>query len=311
MKLARAFRSCLSCFATALLCSFMGMVGIAQQPDTAATLAFLEGPTVDRDGNVYFVEMTTPRIMKLGADGVLTIYRDKSNNANGLVIDAEGRLIACEGAESNRNGVKVPANARITRTDLRTGAMEVLATSYEGTPLRGPNDVTLDRRGRIYFTDLAGSAVYRIDTNGTLARILSSADVQRPNGIQISPDDTRLYVADSFPPPTNTRRIHVFDLSADGSAHNGRVLYDFGEVRGADGMSIDVEGNLYAAAGSAATKNTGIHVISPQGKLIKVMPIPEDPITNNAFGGADMKTLYVTAGKTLFRLRTDVAGLPR
>jgi gluconolactonase len=311
MKLARAFRSCLSCFATALLCSFMGMVGIAQQPDTAATLAFLEGPTVDRDGNVYFVEMTTPRIMKLGADGVLTTYRDKSNNANGLVIDAEGRLIACEGAESNRNGVKVPANARITRTDLRTGAMEVLATSYEGTPLRGPNDVTLDRRGRIYFTDLAGSAVYRIDTNGTLARILSSADVQRPNGIQISPDDTRLYVADSFPPPTNTRRIHVFDLSADGSAHNGRVLYDFGEVRGADGMSIDVEGNLYAAAGSAATKNTGIHVISPQGKLIKVMPIPEDPITNNAFGGADMKTLYVTAGKTLFRLRTDVAGLPR
>jgi gluconolactonase len=297
--------------AVALLCLCLGTVGIAQQPEAAATLAFLEGPTVDRDGNVYFVEMTTPRIMKLGADGVLTTYRDKSNNANGLVIDAEGRLIACEGAESNRNGVKVPANARVTRTDLRTGAVEVLATSYEGMPLRGPNDVTLDRRGRIYFTDLAAAAVYRIDMNGTLTRILSSAEVQRPNGIQISPDDTKLYVADSFPPPTNTRRIHVFDLSADGSAGNGRVLYDFGEARGADGMSIDVEGNLYAAAGSAATKNTGIHVISPHGKLVKVMPIPEDPITNNAFGGADMKTLYVTAGKTLFRLHTDIAGLPR
>jgi gluconolactonase len=76
-------------------------------------------------------------------------------------------------------------------------------------------------------------------------------------------------------------------------------------------MSIDVEGNLYAAAGSAATKNTGIHVISPQGKLVTIMPIPEDPITNNAFGGTDMKTLYVTAGKTLYRLRTDIAGLPR
>ena len=299
------------CLVVLLLCSFVGIVTIAQQPEAAATLAFLEGPTVDRDGNVYFVEMTTPRIMKLGADGVLATYRDKSNNANGLVIDAEGRLIACEGAESNRNGVKTPANARITRTDLRTGTLEVLATSYEGMPLRGPNDVTLDRRGRIYFTDLTGSAVFRIDTNGTLTRILSSAEVQRPNGIQISPDDSKLYVADSFPPPTNTRRIHVFDLSADGSARNGRVLYNFGTVRGADGMSIDVEGNLYAAAGSAATKNTGIHVLSPQGKLVKIMPIPEDPITNNAFGGADMKTLYVTAGKTLYRLRTDIAGLPR
>ena len=294
-----------------LLLPLLSVTGIAQQPEVAATLAFLEGPTADRDGNVYFVEMTTPRIMKLGADGVLATYRDKSNNANGLVIDAQGRLIACEGAESNRNGVKTPANARVTRTDLRTGAIEVLATSYEGTPLRGPNDVTLDKRGRIYFTDLGGSAVYRIDTNGTLTRILASAEVQRPNGIQISPDDSKLYVADSFPPPGNTRRIHVFDLAGDGSVRNGRVLYDFGTVRGADGMSIDVEGNLYAAAGSGATKNTGIHVISPQGQLIKVMPIPEDPITNNAFGGADMKTLYVTAGKTLYRLRTDVAGLPR
>jgi gluconolactonase len=294
-----------------LLCPLCVIICFAQQPEVAATLAFLEGPTVDRDGNVYFVEMTTPRIMRLGADGVLATYREKSNNANGLVIDADGRLIVCEGAESNRNGVKVPANARITRTDLRTGAVEVLATSYEGMPLRGPNDVTLDRRGRIYFTDLTGGAVYRIDSSGALTRILSTSEVQRPNGIQIAPDDSKLYVADSFPPPGDTRRIHVFDLSADGSARNGRVLYDFGPVRGADGMSIDVEGNLYAAAGSGATKNTGIHVISPQGKLVKMIPIPEDPITNNAFGGADMKTLYITAGKTLYRVRNDIAGLPR
>lgn len=283
----------------------------AQQPEVAATLAFLEGPTVDREGNVYFVEMTTPRIMKLSPAGVLSTYRERSNNANGLVIDAQGRLIACEGAESNRNGVRTPANARITRTDLRTGAVEVLASSYQGMPLRGPNDVTLDRQGRIYFTDLGGSAVYRIDTSGMLTRILSATEVQRPNGIQVSPDDTKLYVADSFPPPGNTRVIHAFDLGPDGSARNGRVIYDFGQARGADGMSIDVEGNLYTSAGSAATQNTGIHVVSPQGKLLRVMPIPEDPITNNAFGGPDMKTLYVTAGKTLYRLRTDIAGLPR
>ena len=76
-------------------------------------------------------------------------------------------------------------------------------------------------------------------------------------------------------------------------------------------MSIDIQGNLYAAAGSSATRNTGIHVISPAGTLVKIMPIPEDPISNNAFGGPDMKTLYVTAGKTLYKLQNDIAGMPR
>jgi gluconolactonase len=103
----------------------------------------------------------------------------------------------------------------------------------------------------------------------------------------------------------------VYDLLPDGSVRNGRVLYDFGKMRGTDGMSVDVEGNLYAAAGSRITGNTGIHVISPEGKLIKVISIPEDPITNDAFGGPDMKTLYVTAGKTLYKVRTEIRGLPR
>jgi gluconolactonase len=293
------------------LSALLGGVALAQQVDTVSTMAFLEGPTSDKDGNVYFVEMVTPRIMKVDKNGVTTMFRDKSNNANGLVIDAQGRLVACEGAASNRNGVQTPSNGRITRTDLATGKIEVLATAYQGKPLVGPNDLTLDNRGRIYFTDLGGSAVYRIDPNGTLTQLLSSKEVQRPNGIQVSPDDTRLYVADSFPPPMNYRRIHAFDLKPDGSIGNGRTHYDFGAVRGADGMSIDAQGNLYASAGSGATKNTGIHVISPDGKLVKIMPIPEDPISNNAFGGPDMKTLYVTAGKTLYKLQNDIAGLPR
>jgi gluconolactonase len=284
---------------------------MAQEPEVAATLAFTEGPTVDRDGNVYFSEMTTQRIMKLSTGGVLSTYREKSNNANGLVIDPEGRLIACEGAESNRNGVRVVGSPRVTRTDLRTGKMEILADNYQGMPLWGPNDVTLDQQGRIFFTDLAGSAVYRIDATGGLTRILSAPDVQRPNGIQISPDDTKLYVADSFPPPDGVRVLRVYDLLPDGSVRNARVLYDFGKVRGTDGMSVDREGNLYAAAGSRISGNTGIHVISPEGKLIKIIPIPEDPITNDAFGGPDMKTLYVTAGKTLYKIRTEIAGLPR
>jgi gluconolactonase len=283
----------------------------AQEPQVAATLAFTEGPTVDRDGNLYFTEMVTQRVMKLGADGVLSTYREKSNNANGLVIDPEGRLIACEGADSNRNGVKIATTPRMTRTDLRTGKIEVLADSFQGTPLKGPNDVTIDGKGRIYFTDPAGSAVYRIDAPGQVARIASAPDIQRPNGIQISPDDTKLYVADSAPPPDGMRVLRVFDLQADGSVRNMRVLYDFMTSRGIDGMSVDVQGNMYGSAGSRATGNTGIHVISPQGKLLRIIPIPEDPITNNAFGGPDMKTLYVTAGKTIYKVRTEIAGLPR
>jgi gluconolactonase len=283
----------------------------AQELQVAATLAFTEGPTVDRDGNLYFSEMVTQRIMKVSADGVLSTYREKSNNANGLVIDPEGRLIACEGADSNRNGVKVATTPRMTRTDLRSGKIEILADSFQGTPLKGPNDVTIDGRGRIYFTDPAGSAVYRIDAPGKVARIVAAPDIQRPNGIQISPDDTKLYVADSAPPPDGMRVLRVFDLQPDGSVRNGRVLYDFMSARGIDGMSVDIQGNLYGSAGSRATGNTGIHVISPQGKLLRVIPIPEDPITNNAFGGPDMKTLYVTAGKTVYKVRTEIAGLPR
>jgi gluconolactonase len=294
-----------------LACLVVCTPAAAQEPQVAATLAFTEGPTVDRDGNLYFTEMVTQRVMKLGADGVLSTYREKSNNANGLVIDPEGRLIACEGADSNRNGVKIATTPRMTRTDLRTGKIEILADSFQGTPLKGPNDVTIDGKGRIYFTDPAGSAVYRIDAPGQVARIAAAPDIQRPNGIQISPDDTKLYVADSAPPPDGMRVLRVFDLQADGSVRNMRVLYDFMTSRGIDGMSVDVQGNLYGSAGSRATGNTGIHVISPQGKLLRIIPIPEDPITNNAFGGPDMKTLYVTAGKTIYKVRTEIAGLPR
>ena len=160
-----------------------------QQPEIATTIAFTEGPTVDRDGNVYFTDIINQRIMKLSADGVLSTYREHSNAANGLLIDPQGRLIACEGAEFERPGVKVKGKPRVTRTDLKTGKIEVLADSYEGKPLVGPNDVTIDGKGRLYFTDLTGAAVYRIDAPGKVARILGRARHRRPNGIQISPDD--------------------------------------------------------------------------------------------------------------------------
>lgn len=291
----------------------------AQEPEVATTVAFTEGPTADRDGNVYFTEIITQRIMRLGADGVLTTYRERSNAANGLLIDPQGRLIACEGAAFERPGVKVSGIPRVTRTDLTTGQVEVLADAYEGQPLVGPNDVTIDGQGRLYFTELNGAAVYRIDGPGKIVRILAAPDIQRPNGIQISPDDRTLYLVEANGAAGGARLIRRYDLQPDGTVRNMRVHYDFSPGRSADGMSIDSQGNLYAAAGmnqlrgtaeTLATK-TGVYVISPQGKLLKFIPIAEDYITNNAFGGPDMRTLYVTAGKTLYQLRTDVPGLPR
>ena len=303
-----------------LVCAVMlPPAAAAQQVEVATTVAFTEGPTVDRDGNVFFTDIVNQRIMKLGADGVLSVYRENSNVANGLLIDPQGRLIACEGATFERPGVKVAGKPRVTRTDLKTGKVEVIADSYEGRPLSGPNDVTIDGQGRLYFTDLAGAAVYRIDAPGKLVRLLASPDIQRPNGIQISPDDRYLYLVEANQAKGGARLIRRYDLRPDGTVGNMRVHYDFSPGRSADGISIDTQGNIYASAGmnqlrgTAETLDTkaGVHVISPEGKLIHFFPIPEDFITNNGFGGADMKTLYVTAGKTLFKLRTEVAGLPR
>ena len=291
----------------------------AQQVEIATSVAFTEGPAVDRDGTVYFTEMVAQRFMKLTAAGVLSTFREHSNNANGLLVDPQGRLIACEGAESQRTGVRQTFKPQITRTDLRTGKMDVLADNYQGRPFVGPNDVTIDAKGRLYFTDLTGGAVYRIDGPRQLARILAAPDIQRPNGIQISPDDKQLYLIEANGAEGGARMIRAYDLHADGTVGNMRVHYNFYPGRSADGMSIDTEGNLYASAGMNQLRGTsetldtktGVYVISPQGKLLTFIPIPEDFITNNAFGGPDMKTLYVTAGKTLYKVRTEIAGLPR
>jgi len=304
------------------LCAAASFPAAAQTVERAAEVpALTEGPAVDRDGNVYFTELRAQRIYKLGTDGELTVFREKSHAANGLVIDPQGRLIACEGTADGQP-------PRITRTDLGTGALEVLVDNYQGMPFRGPNDVTIDNKGRLYFTDTAGGAVYRIDAPGQVARVLTTPDVERPNGLQISPDDKTLYIIESGPAPAGPRMIRAFELLPDGTARKGRVLFDF-PGRSADGMSVDVQGNLYVSAGlnslappgalpaarvwtAAALKTkAGVYVISPAGKLLKFIPIPEDVITNNAFGGPDMKTLYVTAGRTVFKVRTEIAGLPR
>src|SRR5688572_11789704 len=293
-----------------------------QQLEIATSVSMLEGPTVDREGNVFFTDILMQRIMRFSKDGVFSVFREKSNVANGLVIDPQGRLIAAEGSTSptaERVGIKTGGIPRVTRTDLKTGRMEILADRFDGKPLSGPNDVTIDGKGRLYVTDSSGGSVYRIDAPRQIARILTAPDIQRPNGLQISPDDRTLYLVEANGAAGGARLIRAYDLQPDGTVRNMRVLYNFYPGRSADGMSIDSEGNLYASAGMHRTRGTsetldtkcGVYVISPEGKLLRFIPVPEDFITNNAVGGPDMKTLYVTAGKTLYKFRTEIAGLPR
>jgi gluconolactonase len=257
------------------------------------------------------------------------VFRADSNRANGLIFDGQGRLIACEASDTEHD------NPRVTRTDLRTGRVEAIAMQFEGKSFNGPNDVTVDGKGRLYFTDPAPDAtsqsparprnatgvpgVYRIDPDGKITRLLSSPDTEWPNGLIISPDDKTLYLIEANKVEGGARAIRAFDLSPEGTVSNRRVLYNFYPGRSADGMAIDVSGNLYAAAGLHRRRGThetldtkcGVHVISPQGKLLRMIPVPEDTITNTAFGGPDNKTLFITAGKTLFQIRNDIAGLNR
>ena len=205
----------------------------------------------------------------------------------------------------------------------------MLADAYEGRELHRPNDLTIDGQGRVYFTDRPGPnprpdqtgvhGVYRVDPDGTIERILTEPEVLRPNGIVISPDDTTLYVIETDRAEGGPRMIRAFDLSPAGTAGNMRVFHDFYPGRSGDGMTIDTQGNLYVAAGlnslrgSSETLDTvaGVHVFSPAGELLRHIPIPEDTITNAAFGGPDLRTLYVTSGKTVFSLRTEIEGTRR
>ena len=161
--------------------------------------------------------------------------------------------------------------------------------------------------------------VYRVDLDGSITQILTEPDIERPNGIVISPDDRTLYLIETAQQAGGARMIRAYDLAQDGSVSNMRVFHDFYPGRSGDGMTIDSEGNLYVAAGLNRLRETsetldtvaGVHVFSPEGELLEHIPIPEDTITNVAFGGDDLRTLYVTAGKTLFRINTDIQGTRR
>jgi gluconolactonase len=266
---------------------------------------------------VYFSNIPASQILTWNPGREqLAVFRDDSRRANGLMFDAQGRLLACEGGAG-----------RITRTDLRTGQMEVLADSFEGNPLAAPNDLFLAGLGRVYFSSRPGpvpsrgyvNAVSRVDPDGSVHQLLRAPDVHMPNGLLVPPGGGVFYLVEADAGPGRNRCIKAYDLHPDGTLSGGRVLIDFYPGRSGDGMTIDSQGNLYVAAGLHNLRGTsetldtrcGVHVFAPGGQLKEFVPIPEDTVTNCAFGGPDLKTLYVTAGKSVFRIQFDIEGTRR
>jgi gluconolactonase len=275
----------------------------------AGGLGFGEGPAWHPDGYLLFEDVTNNRTLRLDAAGGVSVFREGTDGANGLAFDAQRRLVACEGnaAGRGRRLVRIESDGRVT----------VLADRYQGQRLNSPNDLAIDGGGRIYFTDprysqrenleLDREAVYRVDTDGALTRVVDS--LTRPNGILVSGDGRTLYVAENAS-PGGAVQLWAFDLDARGVATGGRVLYDFGGGRGIDGMTLDTAGRIWATAGTK--EKAGIYVFGPDAKrrsatLIRMIPMPEDP-TNCTFGGPDRNVLYVTTVSSLYRIRTTVRG---
>ena len=283
----------------------------AKLEKVAGDCKFTEGPAADADGNVFFTDSPSNRIMVLRPNGKVEIWNSKSKDANGMRFDAKGRLMTCCGEDG----------ARAVHRYEKDGKVTVLADRYNDIRLTAPNDLCVDKQSRIYFTDPCYGrkpkdsqekfAVYRIDSekgepiSNKLTRVID--DVEMPNGIAISPDDKTLYIADNAPGAKGAHKLIAYDILADGTCKRRAVLHDFGTHRGIDGMVVDTDGNIYATAESG--DKTGVYIFSPTGKQLGFIKTPETA-TNCVFGDRDQKTLYITAGRSMYRIRTNAVGYP-
>jgi len=265
---------------------------------------FTEGPVWNpREARLYFSDIPGDTIHTWDeADGV-QVFRRPSHNSNGLTLDAQGRLIACEHGSSH-----------VTRQEP-DGEVVVIASHYQGRELNSPNDAAVRSDGAIYFTDppygrnpehgverdrqLDFQGVYRIPPEGGEPRLLVD-DLARPNGICFSPDERLLYVDD-----TERMHVRVFEVAADGSLLDGRVFFEETRAdlpRGVpDGMKADEHGDVYC------TGPGGIWVAGPDGEVLGIIRTPESAANLN-WGGPDWNTLYITATHGLYRVQMKVRG---
>ena len=290
--------------------------------------SFTEGVAAAHDGVMYFSDIPfvndkPGRILKFDPQTEkITVHCADSGKSNGLFFDTKGRLIACCGAMGGKRAV----------VEVRpTGRLVVMVDEFEGKRLNSPNDLVVHQNGSIYFSDpryagdepveLDEMSVYRIDLDGSLHQVTKSSmgrrNIEKPNGVHVSPDGRTLYIAennngslDVTKQDPNTKRgrmtLSAFRIRPDGNLGRKTVLVDFGDQAGVDGMTIDTQGNIYAAVRSE--QRHGIIVYSPEGKELAYIPTQDLP-TNCCFGrDDDAHTLYITAGKGLYRIKLKSLG---
>jgi gluconolactonase len=290
--------------------------------------ALTEGVATSPAGMVYFSDITFTNICKdptgkyAQAGNIwkydpktkqATVFRSPSGMSNGMKFDGEGNLVIAEGADFG--------GRRLTKTDMKTGKSYILSGLYNGQPYNSLNDLTIDEKGRIYFTDprylgwepmnQPVQAVYRLDPDGKVVRLIT--DAGKPNGVQVSPDQKTLYVlahdngAHDFLQKGEVAQKGLmaclaYDLSPEGAVSNRRTLVDWLPNDGGDGMTVDVAGNLYVGVRSEAA--SGLYIYSPQGKQLAYVSTGKELPTNVAFGyGDDANLLYLASGKSLYTIR--------
>ena len=237
---------------------------------------FTEGPAVDRDGNVFFTDIPNNRIHKIDTGGHVTVFKEDSGGANGLMFGPDGRLYACQNGRR-----RIVAYAP-------DGAESVIAADVNS------NDIVLNQRGEIYFSDPEHKQVWFIDAKRN-KRVVHEG-IGFPNGLRFSPDQSLLLVDD-----TAGRWVWSFRVEPDGSLSNGQPFYrletpDESSASGADGMTVDSEGYIYV------TTRIGLQVCDQPGRVVAIINKPQaGPISNVVFAGPDLQTLYVTAGDKVFR----------
>jgi len=267
---------------------------------------WLEGPVWFADHEcLLFSDIPNDRVMRWTEDGITT-FQSPAGFANGHARDLQGRLISC--SHQHRH---------LRRREL-DGSTTILADAYEGKRLNSPNDVMVKRDGTIWFTDPPygintdyeggkqapelPANVYRLDPDGRLSIV--TGDFAGPNGLCFSPDETRLYIAETGPQfsPNAPRHISVFDVTAANTLANPRIFHRIAPGA-ADGITCDSAGNLWSSAGD------GVHCLAPDGTLLGKILLP-GTVSNLTFGGRNLSRLFMCAGQRLFALYTNVRGIP-
>jgi gluconolactonase len=262
----------------------------------AGDFLFTEGPTSDKDGNIFFTDQPNDRIMEWSVDGKLSTFLQPAGRANGMYFDADGNLIAC--ADEHNQLWSIAPDKTVT----------VLVTNYQGKYMNGPNDVWIAPNGAMYITDpfyrrdywdhttmaLTNQEVYYLSPDHkNLTRVTD--DLKQPNGITGTPDGKNLIVSD-----ISARQTWRYNIQPDGSLSNKTFICKFGS----DGMTIDADGNLYLSAGG---RTNGVTVVDKNGKQIGLIPVPEQP-ANLSFGGKDHQTLFITARKGFYSIQLLTKG---